>query len=521
MARLEYWRSRSDEEVRYRLALDAARIGTWTWDPDTNVVEWDPQMEACYGLAPGAFDGTLDAYLRCVHPDDRNAVSAMVVRARDSGGPLTFEHRAIWPDGSVHWLEARGRDVRDSNGNLIRMVGVGIDIDQRKQLEGALEEADALRASALLAQQLQAAEHIAELGSWYWDARSNRVTLSMEMVHLCGGGIDSEITGQQFRDVLRGRSHPDDLELLASAPADALRNREPFWIEQRLRGDGDFYRHVLHRGEMVIDDRGVVIGIRGTTQDVTRQRDAEQALVETQRRLAEERRAVEVLHQTLIRPVFPPALGYSIAATYIPPEGQPKIGGDWYDAFEIPDGRIVIGIGDISGHGVSAARLMAKLRHATRAYSVVDPDPANVLTKLDRFVDQFGRDEEFATVTIGLLDPTRGTVQLASAGHLPPLLVDVAGPCFVYPPAGLPLGVGRGTESPRETAEAVLGSGSALVLYTDGLVERRGEQLDAGLGRLASAGRAGACVDLDRLVRDCLDGTTATDDICVLVLERS
>ena len=149
-----------------RIAVEVGRLGMWRWDPVTGVVTWDSQMEARYGLAPGEFSGTFEDFVDRVHPDDREAVVARIAAARDVGEDLSFEHRIVWPDGSVHWLDARGRVQRDETGAMMGMVGVGIDIDERKRLETiALEEVE-LRAAAAMAHGLEEAERIAALGSW-------------------------------------------------------------------------------------------------------------------------------------------------------------------------------------------------------------------------------------------------------------------------------------------------------------------------------------------------------------------
>src|SRR5207237_489464 len=148
------------------------------WDLATDVVEWDEAMEARYGLRTGSFGGTFDEFIERVHPDDREWVLREVALARDAGRNLAFEHRVVWPDGSEHWIEARGRPVYDDDGTLVGMVGVGIDVDERKQLEALILETSELRATAEVARQLQEAERIARLGSWRWNASTDTATVS-------------------------------------------------------------------------------------------------------------------------------------------------------------------------------------------------------------------------------------------------------------------------------------------------------------------------------------------------------
>jgi PAS domain S-box-containing protein len=512
----------ASRELRYRLALDAARAGTWMWDPETDVVEWDEAMEACYGLEPGTFGGTFEEYLERVHPEDRAMTADLIAHARDTGSPLSFEHRAVWPDGSVHWLEARGRDVRDETGRLVGMVGVGIDIDERKELEAIREEAAALRASVDVATQLEQAERIAKLGSWLWDQATNVVTLSATMAELCETSART-MSGQEFRDLLGQLSHPDDRYVLTDAPTEALASRAPFQVEQRLAAPGGGWRTVLHRGEVVTED-GDVVGIRGTTQDVTEERETEEALLAAHDRLFRERRAVQVLQETLIRPQFPDVAGYDIAAHYRPANTDPEVGGDWYDAFIVPDGRVLLAIGDVSGHGIPAARLMAKLRHATRAYALEGARPGQISESLDRFIDHFATADEFATCALALLDPASGTAELVLAGHPPPLLVRGASAAPIESPAGAILGLGVPGRFDAK-CELQLAPGDALVFFTDGLVERRGEAIDDRVSRLClgieSHGDTESPDELvTRLIEDALQDGEPTDDMCVLAIRR-
>jgi hypothetical protein len=328
--------------------------------------------------------------------------------------------------------------VVDDAGNFTGMVGGGLDIDERKQLEQFFEEATTLRAHAELAQQLEDAQRIARIGSWRWDRASNQVFLSAEMRRQLD--TDAALTGADLRRLLEERAHPDDAPLVRERQSRSTAQVEPFTFEHRIVVRGDV-RHVVHRGEVVRDDTGDVVGLRGTTQDVTSQRRAEAALLATRERLARERHAVEVLHEALIRPEFPDVAGFEIAARYLSPEVGVEVGGDWYDAFLLPDGRMMLAVGDVSGHGIRAARLMAKMRHSTRAYATLDPEPGRVLERLDQFVKHFYEPEEFVTVQLAVLDPASGTLELVSAGHPPPVVVDADHAKFVDVDAARALGV--------------------------------------------------------------------------------
>ena len=498
-------------------------MGAWSWDATTDVVTWDEHMEARYGLSPGTFGGTFEEYVSRVHPDDRDGVIQGVASVQDAAGDLMSEHRVVWPDGTVHWIEARGHALSDDNGVFLGMVGVGIDIDERKQLEALMLETSQLRATAGLVSDLQEAERIARLGSWRWEAASNTVTLSAEMARMLAS--ERTISGTDFQDALQRAAHPDDAPELTRSANEALRSRRRRYVmECRLVVDGDV-RQMVHRGEILLDDADGIVAVRGTFQDVTEQRAAEAALLAARERLAHERRAVQVLQETLIRPGFPTLDAFDIAARYLPAEDDTgEIGGDWYDAFLLPDGRVMLAVGDVSGHGLSSARLMAKLRHATRAYACIGEDLGDLLTRLDGFLNQFRDDIQIATLLLARLEPDTGKLEFVSAGHPPPLQLGQQESMFLDVRPGPPLGAPSDPESFTST-RAVLEPGHALLFYTDGLVERRHEALDRSLDRLRDALRvAGSVETADALceaaIRVSLADTRREDDVCVLALRR-
>ena len=509
-------------EERLRTAFESAHMGAWNWDVETGLVEWDEHMEAGYGLQPGEFEGTLDAFVERLYEDDRERVLELIDVARATGEDLAFEHRVVWPDGSVHWIEARGRVVRGSAGEFVGMVGVGIDIDERKQLEALILEANELRATARIAHDLAEAERIARLGSWRWEAETNLVTLSAQMARLLE--CERTMSGTEFADTLQRAAHPDDAAVLTRAATEALGARQPrYLMECRFDVGGDI-REMVHRGEILLGaDDASIVAVRGIFQDVTDQRRAERALLATRERLAMERRAVDVLHETLIRPEFPTLAGFDLAACYVAAENDLQIGGDWYDAFLLPDGQLFAAVGDVSGHGVDASRLMAKLRHATRAYACIEDDLSVVIERLDAFVGLFAEDGQIATTLVVRVDPATGKFDLLSAGHPPALIVRAGEAEFVSQPAAQLLGAPHGGDG-GSPGRGSLEVGEALLLYTDGLVERRIEHLDDGLERLragmAVADGLDAAALCEAAIGACLSGRTRADDVCLLAVRR-
>jgi serine phosphatase RsbU (regulator of sigma subunit)/anti-sigma regulatory factor (Ser/Thr protein kinase) len=229
----------------------------------------------------------------------------------------------------------------------------------------------------------------------------------------------------------------------------------------------------------------------------------------------------QTIAETLQRSVLPTSLprveGVQLAARYLPGSAQLDVGGDWFDALLLPDGKLGLVVGDVVGKGVQAAATMAQLRNATRAFSVERLKPASLLARLNRLADEV-LDTSFATLAYLWLDPESRQCRIASAGHPPPLVATPDGRVeFMESVRGLPLGTGIRARYRQQTIE--LPAGSVLLLYTDGLVERRGRSIDDGLDILRAA-VADAPKDPDRLLEHILDNVVGSgergDDIALL-----
>jgi serine/threonine-protein kinase RsbW len=230
-----------------------------------------------------------------------------------------------------------------------------------------------------------------------------------------------------------------------------------------------------------------------------------------------ERRMARTLAEALLPQTTPPIPGYECAVRYLPAAGD--VAGDWYDVLELGT-RFFVGVGDAAGHGIPAASLMAQLRNAARGLAAAGQTPDELLSTLSTLADTAGGDL-FATALYGILDPETHELEWATAGHPPPALLRGTTVEFVNGgPGDAPIASGVG--GPRSTRRLSLRPGDALVLYTDGVIERRREHLDVGLEQLvslleASAGESADSI-ADRIV-NVLCGD-ATDDCSVLVLRR-
>ncbi|WP_333778515.1 ATP-binding SpoIIE family protein phosphatase [Streptomyces sp. IBSBF 3136] len=260
-------------------------------------------------------------------------------------------------------------------------------------------------------------------------------------------------------------------------------------------------------------DRGVLV----FATDVTDHAEAAERLRASERR---QRETAVTLQRSLLPQELEQPDDLRIAATYHPGGTEAAVGGDWYDVITLGGGRTALVIGDVMGRGVRAAAVMGQLRTAVRAYARIDLPPHEVLQLLDGLAIEIDANQ-IATCVYAVHDPNEGSLVYASAGHLPILVRDENGRVSrADEPTGPPLGTGGWMHASGSIA---LGPGSTAVLYTDGLVERRDEDLDEGIASLehALSGATGTPqVVCDRLVRSA--GVTADhdDDVAVLVLQH-
>lgn len=246
---------------------------------------------------------------------------------------------------------------------------------------------------------------------------------------------------------------------------------------------------------------------------------ADRIAVHTQ---AETSRAEHTAAVTLARSLQPAQLpappGVAFAARYVP--GHGTVGGDWYDVFPLPSGRIGIVIGDVAGSGLSAAAVMGRLRSALRAYALETEEPGEVLDKLDRKATHF-ETHTMTTVAYAVFDPARNELRISLAGHLAPVRALPGQPAALAELAvDPPLGFGLARHQ-RQTSVLSVPAGAAVCFYTDGLIERRDSTLDAGEDRLRGAVTAAPAESVCATAMSRLVGAgSAEDDVALLVLHR-
>lgn len=230
-----------------------------------------------------------------------------------------------------------------------------------------------------------------------------------------------------------------------------------------------------------------------------------------------DRTAALALQRSLLPTRLPQVAGVDLASRYIPGH-LTGLGGDWYDVFSLPSGWLGVVVGDVAGQGLRAAVVMGRMRSALRAYALECLDPADVLGRLDHKIRHFEAGH-LATALYAMISPDRDLIHLSLAGHPPPVLAAPGEPAVTLDlPADYPLGFGG--SRPRRTSVVDFPAGAALVCYTDGLVERRGEQIDVGLQRLCAAVTPAPAEKLCAAIMADLGADQPTDDVALLAIHR-
>ncbi|MER5805204.1 SpoIIE family protein phosphatase [Streptomyces mirabilis] len=534
--------------IPFRLAAKAANLGLCMYSPQERELEWLGGAPALAALFPEA-SMSLFEVVRRVHPDDRGALRRLV-RSTAARSPWIRLRYLTERDG-WHLLVCRARRLILGSGGPERVFGVIRDDTKR--------EARRRRAKDALSAERQRADEIAAFSSAVMTAVTEQEVRQVVLTRLAAtfGG-----TGAALAFITQGRLRvssdagiPIPVAALHGLPLDApsalpyvIRTGEPQFIPNQE----DYIRRWPH-GAMVpyFDqlDSGFAISITSlspigdqplgawlvTYDSEHHSSPDERALMGTLadlagqalKRVSLQEARVELamaLQQTML-PTLPEHLpGLEVAARYRPSRDGLDIGGDWYDAFVMPDGAVALEIGDAQGYDVDAAAFMGQVRASMRAIAAHEPGPAAVLARTNELLVTMGA-ARFASCTMLRIDPGDGRVTGASAGHVPLLYARDDGSHSIHElPGGPVLGVVLGTEYGEETF--ALHEDSALVMVTDGVVEGPGLTLEAGLERAGTL--AGAALheglNAEETADRVLDAAVAVDhldDVAVLVIRRA
>lgn len=367
-------------------------------------------------------------------------------------------------------------------------------------------------------QRLAELQRLGNLGWANWNLVTRQVNWSSQVYTILGRDPGR---GAVPLDLLPDLVLPEDAHALARAVAGLARDGRSFDVPFRIR-TGNAVRHLRAVAEAVSAADGTVVEVHGFVQDLTAQRSAELALVDSERAIlvqrgvldAERALAARLQHALLPLPSNPVQLhGLRVEVAYLPAQAGVHVGGDWFSAIELPDEAALFVVGDVAGHGVDAVATMAQLRFTAKGMVSTGSSLTGALARLNFLLLHSRDSQSTATLVLARYDPAERRLAWAQAGHPPPLLVRGGRAYRLDRPAGMLLGASA--DPVYDSAEFQLEPGDRLLLYTDGLVERPGEDIDAGLDRLAAAALAVGPASLDDLLAAMLTGERR-DDVCVL-----
>jgi PAS domain S-box-containing protein len=242
------------------------QMGSWDWNALTDTAVWSDELFHLYGLTPGEREVTSEAFLKLIHPDDKEAFLLASEKAQEEEQTFRAEFRIIRADGAVRHFQAKGEVIRDSTGKTIRMIGTNQDVTDRVHADEALRQRE---------RELEEAQRLAKVGSWAMDIRTRALTLSGELYRILGfdrndPAPDIETIAQRFT--------PETWAQIRSAGLKTTETGKPFEVEGALNLPGGIKKWVVAHGEVERDASGNPLRYRGTTQDITERKEAEEAL---------------------------------------------------------------------------------------------------------------------------------------------------------------------------------------------------------------------------------------------------
>lgn len=513
----------SDQVRLLAPVVDDSPLGVAVIDADSRYRYVNKRMAAIKKRAPAEHVGHTLSEL--VDPEIAAILEPPLREVLHTGAATPEDDVALTFDGEQRHFLVNRYPLRGSEGQLLGAAVTVQDVTERRTLQALEAESAQLRATADLVRQLEAGQRIAGFGSWEIDVATDRVTWSPQMQAILG-------TVEPPSDVTRALAFltPGHARTLAELVDHLLHSSWPLTTEGRLvRADGKPIT-VVTTAEPVFDDQGRLVRVWGATIDVTERRAAEEAAQKarqraeaTRVRLRAEHHALQMFQNAMLPAAIPTVPGVDLAVAYHPVAHRMDIGGDWYDAFVLPDGRLAVALGDVAGHDVRAAAIMGQVRNAVRAYALEDARPGSVLRRVNKLLLTMpGLD--LVTMLVGLYDPVRHTLTWSRAGHPPPVasLGDQA--LVLDEPEGVILGVMR-QDTPYPERTMTVGPGCTVLWYTDGLVEHAGLKGGGDLDKLArtladvrDAGSAEAIVT--SIAQAMVPSGAQNDDICLLALRR-
>jgi len=487
---------------RQALAQRATKTGFWDWDIPGGGLSWSPELFELFGLEP-AVPATFERWLGVIHPDDRRHVRDALDRAAEFGESLENEYRIVLPDGRERWINTLGDTTYGSEGRPQRMCGICLDITDRKRAEAERErlrtQEQALAAGAYARSLIEAA-----LDPLVTISPEGKITdVNAATIKITGRGRD-ELIGTDFSDYFT------DPESARGGYLEVFDKGSVTDYPLTIRGRDGRLTDVLYNASVYTDEEGNVLGVFAAARDIT-------ALKEL-----EEQRAIAAMLQETLLDTPRELRGLRYGHLYRSATHGARVGGDFYDVFEIKNERFVVLVGDVSGHGVEAARIATLVKDVVHAFSHQFQHPRIVLSKTNALLLE-KEIPGFVTMFLGVVDPRTKTLTYCSAGHPNAMLRAATGSVTLLEAAAAPLGVFPGYSWKEGTAP--LGEQGLLFLYTDGAMEARCGDEFFGQERLQEVLRRWPEPSPEKFPQAVLDevlefsGGHLADDVAVLALQ--
>ncbi|MFH9084881.1 SpoIIE family protein phosphatase [Streptomyces sp. NPDC017673] len=531
------------------LALN--RMGSFDWDLDAGLFHMDAQAFEVFDLLPEEYDGRPETLAVRVPPPEAARLDAAVARAiKDGSENYGAYFRIRCRDGTMRWTHTQGYIRRDGTGRPRRVVGIVRDATEEladsaaRSLRAAQDEAFRQQTSVVqvISAALAHARSVQDVIDVLKDAHGIRhlgaASLVMGLVEagrirlVAEGPVGASVPGTRITRI--DEPYPMS-EVVRTLSPRFIESPEEFADGYPILWPHLTDLHITSAAYLPLIAQARPIGAMGLLYDDRRGFSAEEraVLVALGSSIAQslmramlyeqEKDLAQGLQQAMLPRTIPSVPGADVAVRYRSAALGRDIGGDWYDLIPLPGGRVGAVIGDVQGHDTHAAAVMGQLRIVLRAYAAEGHPPATVMARASVFLYELDTDR-FATCLYAEADLSTGVVQVVRAGHIDPLVRSGDGRCArVGVEGGLPLGLsaefGR-LEYPVTTLE--LDPGHTLLLYTDGLVEQPGADLDDGMSGLVAL----VC-DGPREVRDLADRLIelaeergGDDDVALLLLRR-
>ncbi len=525
-------------EQQFHLIADSIPQLMWTAS-DTGACDWFNGKWFTY-TGQALSDPLGDGWRQVHHDDDIGPYLAAWHASVRSGSDFEIESRIRGADNAFRWFLTRAVPLRDADGTVVKWYGTSTDIDDsRRAARDTRVFADignAISGSLIVEDVLD--KVLASVCPAYADWAIVTIADEQKVLRIAAVFHRDPLAAERLRSLI-GSIYADGSQNVGS-PA-AVRIGEPLLYERATYDDAARVVHpdvfpivwdIGFQSVLVIPfgDDATARGTLGLCMSPGGRHFDPLDLPffrEFGRRVApsiasaylyeRERRVAESFQRGALPARLPEVLGFEFSAIYEAGRAEALVGGDWYDAFQLIDGRIVVSIGDVAGSGLAAAITMANVRQTIRGVAHVHADPALMLEAADRALRSETPDR-FVTAFVGVIEPLGGTMTYRSAGHPPPIVRRADGSIELLEQRGMPLGLYEREE--RDSPVVDLDAGSTLVLYTDGLIESTHEIIE-GQRRLDLAVQNGAIMSAADPATELHDSVLvegSRDDVAILVV---